>query len=172
MSSTMMPTERLLTDPESPSAPISAEAALDHDLITLAGLLFEAESALEQRVTSTLREYDVATGVFEVLLRLGRSEGGRLRMSELSRRLAITTGGATRLLDRLEGDGLVQRVPSTRDRRVIYAEITEAGRAELSRAIVPHLNDLTEVFTQRLTPADRADLERGLRALRDALLED
>jgi MarR family transcriptional regulator, 2-MHQ and catechol-resistance regulon repressor len=169
----MKPTDGASTDLTATSATAREPTdALGHELITLAGLLFEAEAALEQRIAATLRDHGLATGAFEVLLRLGRSEGDRLRMSELSRRLAITTGGTTRLMDRLERDGLVRRVPSTSDRRVIYAELTSSGRAELERAIGPHLSDLTEIFTERLTPADRTDLERGLRALRDALLED
>ena len=92
-------------------------------------------------------------------------------MSELSRQLTITTGGASRMIERLERDGLVSRVPSTSDRRVVYAEVTETGRAELARVIGPHLDDLRDIFTVRLRPDLVADLERGLRALRDALLE-
>jgi DNA-binding MarR family transcriptional regulator len=73
------------------------------------------------------------------------------------------------MMERLERDGLVRRTPSTQDRRVVYAEVTDVGRAELERAIGPHLEDLIDIFTRRLSAADVADLERGLRALRDAL---
>lgn len=145
---------------------------INHELITLTGLLIEAESALLERINATLRQVGIGTDAFEVLLRLSRSPEGRLRMSELSRRLTITTGGATRMMERLERDGLVRRVPSTSDRRVVYAQVTEAGRAELDRAIGPHLDDLIEIFTVRLRPENVADLERGLRALRDALIAE
>lgn len=145
---------------------------INHELITLTGLLIEAESALLERINATLRQVGIGTDAFEVLLRLSRSPEGRLRMSELSRRLTITTGGATRMMERLERDGLVRRVPSTSDRRVVYAQVTEAGRAELDRAIGPHLEDLIEIFTVRLRPENVADLERGLRALRDALIAE
>ena len=144
---------------------------LDHELITLAGLLFEAEAAFERRVSATLRrDVGIAPEAFEALLRLSRSPQGRLRMSELSRRMSITNGGTTRLMERLERDDLVQRMPSTSDRRVVYAVVTDKGRAELDRGIGPHLDDLVDIFTQRLSPADVADLERGLRAFRDALI--
>jgi len=145
---------------------------INHPLITLAGLLIEAESALFSRVTATIRSVGIATDAFEVLLRLSRSPNGRLRMSELSRQLTITTGGASRMVERLERDGLVRRVPSTDDRRVVYTELTDTGRTELARAIGPHLDDLRDIFTVRLRPEHVADLERGLRALRDALLDD
>jgi DNA-binding MarR family transcriptional regulator len=160
-----------VTDPIATDAPTPAGTAdINHELITLTGLLLEAESALEKRITATLRDrVGIAPEAFEVLLRLTRSPRGRLRMSELSERLAITTGGTTRMMERLERDGLVRRTPSTQDRRVVYAEVTDVGRAELERAIGPHLEDLIDIFTRRLSAADVADLERGLRALRDAL---
>lgn len=145
---------------------------INHPLITLTGLLIEAESSLFARASATIRATGIATDAFEVLLRLSRSPHGRLRMSELSRQLTITSGGASRMVERLERDGLVRRVPSTSDRRVVYAEVTDTGRAELARAIGPHLDDLRDIFTVRLRPEHVADLERGLRALRDALLED
>lgn len=152
--------------------PATGHAAdIDHELITLAGLLIEASAAFERRLSTTLRnEVGIAPEAFEALLRLSRSPQGQLRMSELSRRMSITNGGTTRLMERLERDDLVQRVPSTSDGRVVYAVVTDRGRAELDRAVGPHLNDLVDIFTRRLTPADVADLERGLRALRDALI--
>lgn len=145
---------------------------INHELITLTGLLIEAESALIKRINATLRAERIGTDAFEVLLRLSRSPHGRLRMSELSRQLTITTGGATRMMERLERADLVRRVPSTTDRRVVYAEVTEPGRAELHRVIGPHLDELVEIFTVRLKPENVAALERGLRALRDALVDE
>src|SRR5690625_4915681 len=101
MPSLMLPTDDGPHDLGASSPPASTAAtpdeALNHEWITWAGLLFEAASELERRVAATLREHDLAYGVFVVLLLLARSEGGRLRMSELSRRLAITTGGVARL---------------------------------------------------------------------------
>ncbi|HEY9293160.1 MAG TPA: MarR family transcriptional regulator [Microlunatus sp.] len=157
----------------SPIRPGAQEPEINHDLITLTGLLFEAGSAVRRRVSTTLRDrVGIAPEAFEVLLRLARTPDGRLRMTELSQHLDITTGGTTRMMERLERDDLVRRTPSTSDRRVVYAEVTDKGRAELDRAIGAHLDDLHEIFTRRLSAADLADLERGLRALRDAMLGD
>jgi MarR family transcriptional regulator, 2-MHQ and catechol-resistance regulon repressor len=163
-----------VTDKVSSEPPADGDSAPDinNELITLTGLLIEAEWALMKRISATLRSLGMAIDAFEVLLRLSRSPRGRLRMSELSKQLTITTGGATRMMDRLERDGLVRRVPSTSDRRVVYAEVTDTGRAELNRVIGPHLDDLIDVFTVRLSPEKVGDLERGLRALRDALIVD
>ena len=148
-------------------------ADIDHELVTLAGLVLETGTALERHLATTLRERSgIGAAAFEVLLRLARTPAGRLRMSELSRRLDITTGGTTRMMTRLERDGLVRRRPSQSDRRVVYAEITDQGRAELDRAIGPHLEDLIEIFTQRMDRSDLGGLEQGLRALRSALFSD
>ena len=155
----------------SPPRPGIPEAEINHELITLAGLLFEAGRAVRRQVSTTLRDQvGIAPEAFEVLLRLARTPQGRLRMRELSQHLDITTGGTTRMMERLEREDLVRRTPSTSDRRVVYAEVTDKGRAELNRAIGPHLNDLYEIFTGRLSPSELAELELGLRALRDAML--
>jgi uncharacterized membrane protein len=59
----------------------------------------------------------VAGGTDETLIRLGRSPGRQLRQVELSRQLSLTTGGVTRMVDRLEAAGLVRRTPCPDDRR-------------------------------------------------------
>ena len=63
-----------------------------------------------------------------VLIQLMLS-GGRLRMAELANTLVVTRGGVTKIVDRLTEEGLVERVPSTSDRRVIYAQVTDAAKA-------------------------------------------
>ncbi|MEN8040967.1 MAG: MarR family transcriptional regulator [Actinomycetota bacterium] len=55
--------------------------------------------------------------------------GGRAKMAELATTLVVTRGGVTKIVDRLVDGGLVERVPSTSDRRVIYAEVTERAKA-------------------------------------------
>ena len=55
--------------------------------------------------------------------------GGRFKMADLADALVVTRGGATKIVDRLVDNGFVQRVPSTEDRRVIYAVITDDAKA-------------------------------------------
>ena len=50
--------------------------------------------------------------------------GGRLRMADLADTLVVTRGGATKIVDRLVDAGLLRRVPSQEDRRVVFAEVT------------------------------------------------
>src|ERR1700691_4273807 len=75
----------------------------------------------------TLSQYDV-------LLRLGETPGGRLKMSELAGAILYSTGGLTRLIERMWRAGLVCREPSLADRRVIYAVLTDEGGEGLRTA--------------------------------------
>ena len=64
---------------------------------------------------------------FEVLLRLARTPGGRLRMSDLAAQTTLTASGLTRVVDRLEDAGLVKREACPTDRRSTYAVLTAEG---------------------------------------------
>lgn len=120
---------------------------LDDPLITTFGRLLEATSGLERRLGRTLEsETDLPFTWFEVLLRVARSEGGRLMMSELSQQLALTTGGVTRLVDRIVDAGYLERIAAEHDRRVMYAAITGTGRKAVEHAAEVHAEELREVF--------------------------
>src|SRR6266508_5148695 len=79
-------------------------------------------------------EQAMGLGEYEVLLTLAYSEARRLRMSELADRLALSRSGATRLVDRLEGDRLVERMSCESDRRGQWAPLTESGLEPLRMA--------------------------------------
>jgi DNA-binding MarR family transcriptional regulator len=101
---------------------------------------------------------------YELLLVLAYSDGRRLRMSELADRLALSRSGATRLIDRLEADALVQRVSCDTDRRGQWAQLTDGGYERLRAASPTHLRGVAEHFLDRI-PADelaslRTTLER------------
>jgi DNA-binding MarR family transcriptional regulator len=65
--------------------------------------------------------------VYDVLLTLESADHGRLRMSELAERVMLSRSGITRLVDRLEKEGLLKRHDCPSDRRATYAAITEKG---------------------------------------------
>ena len=153
--------------------PAAPEDPLDDERLTTAGLLVETEAALVRRLDARLRaDAGMPLSVFEVLIRLGRSPHGRLRLSELSRQLSITTGGVTRLIDRVEASGLLQRVPDPEDRRARFAQITDSGREALLRASDVHLPVLQRHLVDPLEPADYRALAAALRVLRDHLTGD
>lgn len=141
----------------------------DQDLTTV-GLFFEAHagvrSALEKRLEG---ECGLPVQWFEVLVRLARSPGGRLRMSELAAQSSVTASGLTRVVDRLVEAGLVARESCPEDRRSWYAALTDDGRARIDAAIPAHLRHIREVVGPVLSPAEMATLSSLLRKLRDAL---
>ncbi len=119
----------------------------DDALITTFGRLLEVQSRLERRLGAELEaRCNLPHAWFEVLVRLGRSEDGRLTMGSLAEQVSLTTGGVTRLIDRMESAGLVARVPCPTDRRVAYAALTDAGRAKLDEAAPVHAANLRSVF--------------------------
>lgn len=101
-------------------------------------------------------EQAMSLGEYEVLLFLAYSDGRRLRMSELADRMLLSRSGATRLVDRLEADGLVERVMCDTDRRGQWAQLTRAGYGRLRSASPTHLRGIAEHFLNRI-PANELD---------------
>ncbi|MGY1683224.1 MarR family winged helix-turn-helix transcriptional regulator [Geodermatophilus sp. SYSU D01176] len=140
----------------------------DDALITTFGRLLEAQSRLERRLGADLEaRCDLPHAWFEVLVRLGRSHDGRLTMGGLAEEVSLTTGGVTRLVDRMAAAGYVERVPCPTDRRVSYAALTAAGRAKLDEAAPVHAANLRSVFAD-FSDADRSTLDALLDRLRAA----
>ena len=141
----------------------------DDTRITAMGLFSEAYAGLVARFAVHFAEHHLAPVEFEVLIRLARSAGGQLRMTDLSCQTSLTTGGVTRVVDRLERDGLVCRQACPSDRRSSYAVVTAAGRARLAEVLPGHLALIEEWFTGRLQPDQLDALLAGLRIVRDAV---
>jgi DNA-binding MarR family transcriptional regulator len=146
------------------------ECPLHDERLTLMGLLVEAHAGL----TTTLeRRLEAESGLsaqwFEVLLRLARSPDHRLRMSDLASQVTLTPSGLTRVVDRLEAEGLVKRESCPSDRRGSNAVLTPKGIKRLESAVPKHLDHLDELIVKILTDKERAALEGALRKMRDAL---
>ncbi len=112
----------------------------------------QAHSVVVERLS---RELEEARGLpltwYEVLLRLRMAPGGRLRMLDLARTLLLSKSGVTRLVDRMEGAGLVSRQPSPEDRRVIWTALTASGRAAFDAAAPVHLRGVERHFMSAMT---------------------
>ena len=87
-----------------------------------------------------VREHDLPLSSYEVLLFLADAPDGRLRMSELADGVLLSRSGLTRLVDRMERDGLLRRERCEDDARGYYAIITDAGRELFQRARATHLD--------------------------------
>lgn len=118
------------------------------------------------------RDLQAATGLplgsFEVLVQLASAPDGQLKMVELAQSLLLSKSGVTRLVDRMEGAGLVTRGACATDRRIVYAMLTPEGRAALRDAMPRHLDSLAERFTSNLTSGEVATLRKTLQKILDA----
>ena len=140
----------------------------DDALISTFGRLVEVQGRLERRLGGDLEaRFALPHAWFEVLVRLSRSEQGQLTMGALAEQVTLTTGGVTRLVDRMEAAGLVERLPCRTDRRVSYAGITAAGRAKLEDAAAAHAANLRGVF-EGFSANELATLDTLLDRLRAA----
>jgi MarR family 2-MHQ and catechol resistance regulon transcriptional repressor len=142
------------------------DAAADDALITTFGRLVEAHSHLGKHLGRSLeQEAGIPQTWFEVLLRISRSDDGQISMGALAAQVALTTGGITKLLDRMIDAGLVSRVPCPNDRRVSFAALTPQGEETLDKASVLHTRDLRRAFGG-FDAADLLTLDRLLDRLR------
>lgn len=145
----------------------SKEHLIDDPRISAYGRLVEAQRLLHRAFDRSLREQvGISVVWYEALLRIAKSDGRHMPINELGEAMVLTSGGATRLVDRLEESGYVERVACPTDRRVSWAAITERGLAVLADATEVHLGDLDELFVSKLASDEMANLGAVLRKVR------
>jgi len=123
----------------------------------------EAHALTVDNLARELREReDLPLTWYDVLVQLQESPEGRLRMQDLADAVLLSKSGVTRLVDRMERAGLVERERCTDDRRGTYAALTPAGRQRLRETAPTHLRGVAEHFTELLDDEEAAVLERLL----------
>ena len=141
---------------------------LHHPHITTAGLFVEAHAGFSGGLERQLAaQCDLSIQWFEVLMRLVRTPGHRLRMSDLAGQTTLSASGLTRAVDRLEAAGLVRREVCPSDRRGAFAVLTDAGEERITAAVPVHLTALRAIFDDLYTDAEMATLTELLHRLRD-----
>ncbi len=133
------------------------------------GLLAEVYTGLSGKMSAAFAQSGLSEIDFETLIRLGRSPRRALRMSDLAAQTSLSTSGVTRVVDRLEREGLVERIACASDRRASYATLTDAGMARLEAVLPKHLEDIEEWFTGLLTSEQLETLLDTLRLIRDVV---
>lgn len=97
---------------------------------------------------------------FDVLAQLSREKNGT-KLVDLSRRLLVTAGNVTGLIDRMESLDLVFRSPDENDRRVTRVHLTEKGK-RLGKSMIPiHARDVDQLFAH-LNSNEKLQLRRLL----------
>ena len=109
----------------------TAKEAADHELVLAFGRLQGAASRLEYLLGRAIEEEcGISHLMFEVLLILGRAGVPGMSMGAIAQEQVLTTGGVTRLVDRMEAAGLVERTEAPGDRRARLVRLTPAGGAD------------------------------------------
>jgi DNA-binding MarR family transcriptional regulator len=114
-------------------------------LATHSRLVHELDAELE-------RDHGLPLSSYEVLMNLADADDNRLRMGELADRLLLSRSGITRLADRLEKQGLIERERCPNDGRGYFALLTDRGRELIKAARPDHLAGVRRHFLDRLEP--------------------
>ncbi len=128
--------------------------------------------AWNDRTGRWLRENQITFAQFRAILLLSRA--GSQTLSQLSEGLSRARCTVTGLVDRLEAKGLVKRMRSSEDRRLVYVSLTAKGRelaGELKEKVVPELTRLGERIMGRLTESEAAALLGALGKLSEGFGE-
>ncbi|MEJ1157526.1 MarR family winged helix-turn-helix transcriptional regulator [Prosthecomicrobium sp. N25] len=113
-------------------------------------------------------EFDVTLPRFDLLAQLRREPEG-LRLGELSKRMMVTNGNITGLVDRLVEEGLVRREPVPEDRRAAVVRMTPDGEAVFARMAAAHESWLGELFGD-VEPKLLAELLKDLEVLKASVV--
>ncbi len=117
--------------------------------------LLRAHACLAKRLDAELEQaHGLPMTSYEVLGHLEESSGERMRMCELAEQAQLSRSGLTRLVDRLERDGLLERCSCDHDARGSYACLTDSGRERLEEARVTHLAVVREHFFSRFSESE------------------
>ena len=127
-----------------------------------------AQAHVSRRLDEDLRaEHGLSLQEYVALLILAESPERRLRMGRLADSLTLSKSGATRLIDRLVDDGLVDRVTCSSDLRGAEAALTDAGLQRLRTAAPTHLRGIAEYFLSGVEGEDLAVIERTMLGVAD-----
>lgn len=127
-------------------------------------------AALTEELDRLLREtHGLTLQHFEVLLHLDRAVGSRMRMSDLATSVRMSQSGASRLVDRVERAGHVVRRECEADGRVLYAHLTDTGRARLLEAHPTYVEGVQARFVERFDVRALRKLAAGWRRAQPTL---
>ena len=107
---------------------------------------------------------------YDVLVQLFGAADHRLRMNQLASRILLSKSGLTRLIDRMEAEGLVERASSPNDRRGSFAVLTPRGEQVFREAAPLHLDGIHKHFACHLTAAEAKTLAKAFEKIRGPLL--
>jgi DNA-binding MarR family transcriptional regulator len=149
------------TSTAKPTFPLAAPGAvpplreLSHtELGAWRGLLRVHSALVKALDAELLATHGLPLTSYEVLINLQAAPGRRRRMAELADGVLLSRSGTTRLVDRLERDGLLERDTCDSDGRGCFAVLTERGQEVLQQARATHLEGVRERFLRHFAPEE------------------
>ncbi|MDX6211566.1 MAG: hypothetical protein QOF82_653 [Frankiales bacterium] len=131
--------------------------------------MLRAHASVVRRLEAELiAEHGLSLPAYEVLAHLSQRPDRSLRMTELSDAALLSPSGVTRLVDKLQRDGLVSRRRCAADARVIYCELTDVGMSRLVAAYPTHLRGVREHMVDKLDRDDLRGVADSMNKLADA----
>jgi DNA-binding MarR family transcriptional regulator len=122
-----------------------------------------AHARISRRMDEELRaEHDLSFAEYEALLHIAQAPERRIRMGLLAEQVLLSKSGVTRLIDRLVGDGLVERSACMSDARGAEAVLTMPGLDRLRAASKTHLRGIDEHFIGILDATELDVVERAM----------
>jgi DNA-binding MarR family transcriptional regulator len=134
-------------------------------LAAWAGFLLSHAQIVRALDSQLEEEHGLALSSYDVLIQLSLAPDRRLRMFELAEAVVLSRSGLTRLVERLERSGLVERERSEADLRQVYARLTDRGFEVLAEATPTHVAGVKERFLERLSDEQTKQLAAIWRAV-------
>ena len=142
---------------------VTSRAKSDQSCFNAWGAFLTAHAALEPILN---RELEAACGLplrwFDVLAQLHKTPHKRLAMTELANAVLLSKSGLTRLVDRIEEAGLVERASAPGDRRSLLIVLTPSGEKTLKRAAPIHEDGIRRHFGAHIRDNEAAAVEAAL----------
>ena len=142
-----------LTDPV-PPATVPLRELSPEELGAWRGMLRVHSALVKALDAELLAAHGLPLTSYEVLINLQAAPGRRRRMAELADGVLLSRSGTTRLVDRLERHGLLERDVCDSDGRGCFAVLTDRGEEALSRARATHLEGVRERFLRHFETAE------------------
>lgn len=139
---------------------------LSEDALTAWRMFLMAHATAVGRIEDDLtRAGGLPLVEYDVLVALEHAPDCRLRLRDLNRRVLLTRSGVTRLVDRLESAGLIERERRGEDRRAIYAVLTDEGRSAIKHTWPVYASGIQRHFARYLSPQHVAILSTEMQCV-------
>jgi DNA-binding MarR family transcriptional regulator len=130
----------------------------------------QAHARITRRLDEELQAtHGLSLAEYDALLQIAHAPGHRVRMNVLANRVVLSRSGITRLVDRLEANGSVERIACSSDARGQEAVLTPAGLERLRTAAGTHLDGVRRYFLDGCDADDLDAIERSLGRMAGAL---